>query len=417
MSSFVRYLPEQGWAPTVVTTGELGVVFDDPTLLQSLPSDVRVLRWHTALAGTWALRRKSAAAPSGGDRPATGTARTSTMRRMRRFARSVIDSKVSVPDHAVAWGVATGVRLGYWMRSTDTRVLLTSSPPYSLLLTGMIASTIARASWIADLRDPWGNGDRRRRRTYRDRVGFTLESFAARHADFVLSNTPAHREYLLQLAPRRADRIVTMPNGYDADEVEAAKLSARPRAGFRIVHAGALYRGLREPSDILEAMARFRGARGGDDVRLELPGDSAFHHDPAFQERIASLGLSQSVEFPGYIPHAEVLQRMATADVLLLIQGGGFPMQVPSKAYEYVAMRRPILAVAPAGATAELVRKTPLGMVAEPGDIDGIVRCLERVRRGDLAAHDASPVPAKSRRELTAQLVPVLEAALRLTES
>jgi glycosyltransferase involved in cell wall biosynthesis len=66
----------------------------------------------------------------------------------------------------------------------------------------------------------------------------------------------------------------------------------------------------------------------------------------------------------------------AEADVLLLIQGGGFHMQVPSKAYEYLAMGRPILAITGDGATADLVRTSPIGRVVPPGDEEGIAAYL-----------------------------------------
>ncbi len=417
VSSFVRYVAGPDWLPTVITTGELGVVFEDRTLLDDLPSDVQILRWFTSLVGSWAIRKKAPERPTGSPQ-GSAPQRSAWMRKARATARKLIDTKLFVPDHAVVWSIATGFRLGLLLRRTRTKVLLTSSPPHSLILTGWIARLLSGAAWIADLRDPWGGGDRLRRRAFRDRVGFGLETLAVRRADRVLANTQQFRDYLVRLAPDRADRIVIVPNGYDEEEIAHAKSEAATHpagTAFRIVHAGALYKGLREPSDVLEAMARVRELTGGRDIRLELPGDSGFHHDAGFLGRIAALGLSASVEFPGYVSHAAVLRKMASANVLLLIQGGGFPMQIPSKAYEYLAMGRPILAVTPEGATADLVRRSPLGTVVRPGDVDAIVSCLQRVLRGELENAPSALEPAASRRELALRLIPILDKAFQET--
>ena len=53
-------------------------------------------------------------------------------------------------------------------------------------------------------------------------------------------------------------------------------------------------------------------------------------------------------------------------------------LQVPNKAYEYMAAGRHILAVTEEkGATADLIRRVPGGAVLPPGDHEGIKRLLK----------------------------------------
>lgn len=415
--SFATHLLEFGWLPSVVTPGSLGVVFEDESLVSRIDPRVEILRCHRSLAGSWALRKKSSA-PASEPKAESGPASPPGLRRrIRSAARRVLDKALALPDHAVLWSIAAGWTVGRLMREGASPVVLTTSPPHSTLLSGLVAKTTGRGAWVADLRDPWSSGDRGTRGSLRNRVGHGLELAALRHADAVLANTEPFADYLRRLDPSAAGRIVTVPNGYDEDAVSAALAAVRDRPkseAFVIVHAGALYRGLREPLDVIDAIGRLRGQHGIQrPIRLVLPGDSAFHHDSALRRRAEALGGAATVECPGYRPHQEVLELMASADLLLLIQGHGFPMQIPSKAYEYLAMGRPVLAVTPPGATADLVRTSPHGVVVEPGDTDAIAaRLLELVTGSHRPREVAAARPIASRRELSRRLADVLSRAV-----
>ena len=64
------------------------------------------------------------------------------------------------------------------------------------------------------------------------------------------------------------------------------------------------------------------------------------------------------------MPYDEAMRMQIKADVLLLVQPG-FPLQVPRKLYEYMALQRPILALTEEeGATARIVKQCHLGSVA-----------------------------------------------------
>ena len=416
MLAFTRHLPEFGWDPVVVTVGQMGVVFEDETLLARLDPAVRIHRWFMPLAGSWALRKKTAVKdPPSSSRstPATVKARKP---RLRSHVRHFIETMVALPDPAVGWSIASGIRAGNWMKAQGVSVFVTTSPPYSTLLAGFIARAISGAAWVSDLRDPWATFQADPTGTLRDFVGRTLQSQTIRHADKVLANTPRFREALLSQPGAAPDRIDTLPNGYDAEEIARARANAAGRTSngtFTIVHAGGLYKGLRQPVEVLEAMARAMKAPGVTrNIRLVLPGDSAYHHDADLKRRIVALGLEGRVEFPGYVPHEEVLALEASADLLLLIQGGAFRIQVPSKAYEYLAIGRPILAVTTEGATADVINSSPVGDVVAPGDIEGLTASLVRRLRETPGPGFTDPPPGVySRRELTAKLAEVLDAA------
>jgi glycosyltransferase involved in cell wall biosynthesis len=65
------------------------------------------------------------------------------------------------------------------------------------------------------------------------------------------------------------------------------------------------------------------------------------------------------------------LQYLAESDVLVVIQPGTH-LQVPVKLYEYMPFRKPILALAPAGALRTIIEDGGLGLVVTPDDPDAI---------------------------------------------
>ena len=113
-------------------------------------------------------------------------------------------------------------------------------------------------------------------------------------------------------------------------------------------------------------------------IHLNLVGKiaSAFDVDTAIQR----LGLSGCVTRQAPVPHHESLRLLAASHVLVVIQPDT-RLQVPVKLYEYVGLRRRILALAEDGAVARLVHDGGFGVVVSPTDVDGIAAALTDLYR------------------------------------
>jgi hypothetical protein len=91
---------------------------------------------------------------------------------------------------------------------------------------------------------------------------------------------------------------------------------------------------------------------------------------------------------------------------------------VPGKLFEYLAVGRPILAVAPAeSSTADVLKLTGGGWLAPPGDAAGIACVLRQVFEAHRAAQSPRPDPASlgrfDRRALTGELSKIFEQVSR----
>ena len=237
-------------------------------------------------------------------------------------------------------------------------------------------------------------------------------------ADRVILNTENmaddFRAYYSRLGPEKFSAI---PNGCDPDVVPVIDrlIADQPNRGgngtIRICHPGSLYR-KRDPRPIVDAVREL--AQDGVHVVLEQIGNRALGFDlPTYVEQ---RGLTAQVTLEEHLPHEQVLRRMARADVLMVIQPGT-PTQVPGKLFEMLLFKKPILAIADEGATADIIRRFKIGAVA-PGDdpqaIAGALRGLiENRQRYQLQGGWTEAHTAFDGRSLTGRLAKVLEDCFR----
>jgi glycosyltransferase involved in cell wall biosynthesis len=85
-------------------------------------------------------------------------------------------------------------------------------------------------------------------------------------------------------------------------------------------------------------------------------------------------GLERAVRRLGVLPYRTALGHLASSAVLLLITDEGVwgRRLLASKLMEYLACGRPVLALTPPGATADLVQRTNAGVVVAPNDVNGV---------------------------------------------
>nr|HPJ71255.1 glycosyl transferase family 1 [bacterium] len=87
-------------------------------------------------------------------------------------------------------------------------------------------------------------------------------------------------------------------------------------------------------------------------------------------------------------PHRRATRTMMGSDLLLLVLGDvpRGEMVVSNKIFEYLASRRPILALVSEGAAAEVIRATGAGLVVSPPDPAAVAAAITAAFHGKGAA-------------------------------
>jgi glycosyltransferase involved in cell wall biosynthesis len=292
-----------------------------------------------------------------------------------------------------------------------------SPPPSSLL----VASSLAKRSGlplVADFRDPWTQFSLHHwmRFAARRKMEIAMERAVLRRSSLVLSATPPRTEMLRESYPGLPqDRFETLTNGFDLEDFgPPAPPPANDR--FTLVYTGSIYY-YRNPVVFLQAVRE--ALNGHPEMRGRLQVLFAGLAGPDLSGRIRDLGLEEVVTLRGIVPYRRSIELQKSADVLLLFLGDSpmAPSWYPAKVFEYIATGRPILALAPEGITADLVREAGTGIVVGPDDAGGIASAFadlfSRWKQRRLPTLRDPAFPARfERRALTLRLAGMYERIL-----
>ncbi len=387
---FVKYLPEQGWDVTVLTTSSRAYAITDESLLGDVPPEVRVARTPEIPAIT--LRRR-------------------LLNPAHRLRIPGLIDYIGWPDDTSGWfpfATAKGLRLARELRPD---AVFSSSYPYTAHIVARSVSRACGIPWVADFRDPWTRGSHSDPSRLLTRVNRRTEQWLVREADRItVVDDSLELEGLDTNDPRR----VVIHNGVDEADVDAgAGLEPPASDRFSLTHVGSLY-GSRDAAPVFAAICRLIDRRGIDPDRFEVPlvGNVWMSDRP-----IAANGVP--VRMVGYVDHHRAVREMRRATALLFYQPPDYPTS-SGKIFEYLLSGRPILCVAGRENLAyRLVQEFGAGAVAEPGDPESIERALAQLygRWRDGALGTGPEVRERtlarfSRRVLTGELANVLQDAV-----
>lgn len=376
VTKLVKYLERCGWRASIVCGRPEDYWMRDETLLADVPPSARIVG-TAAASGLGLLRRLRRGRPASAERSARAFGG------LRRLS-----SWFLLPDSYVGWKP-------FALRAA--RRILAEDPPDAMLSTGppetnhLVALELRRAQalpWLADFRDPWFGLHLYPAPTAVHRARHAqLESRVLGTADCVTATTTWLRDLLRERGGASLERLVVVRNGFDADDFPPLAASDDASGPLRLVHTGMLTL-TRSAAGLLQGLALVckRRPELRSSFEIDLVGARESSNDAA----AAASGVADRVRWSGYVPHAEAIRAMRSADVLVLIKHvePRFRGLVPGKLYEYMGAERPILALVPESEAASLVRDFGWGEVAPPDDAEAIaaalVRFLEHKRAGTL---------------------------------
>ena len=389
---FSRYLPENGWTPTVLTVHPRAYESSDQSQLAEIPPEVEVIR-------AFALDTKRHLSIGG------------------RYSRYM-----ALPDRWVSWvlgAVPAGLRA---IRRKKISVIFSTYPIATSPLIGYMLRKLTGKPWVLDLRDPITDEDHPFdlliRKAYR-----WIEDRAIINATVILFTAPTTRDLCLKKYPTlRPENCFVISNGYDEEDfVGLEGMAQSPGAAgapLRLIHAGLIYPHERNPRPLFEALSRLKAAGkiSADQVRIEL---RATGNEQEYAAILNQLNIADIVNLLPALPYGDSLRESASAAGLLLLQGPSCNHQIPAKAYEYLRLGRPILALtAQAGDTAKLLRECGGATIVDIENSreieDAVPRFLDALRSGVHPISDRTLASRYSRRSQAQQLAQALDRAASL---
>lgn len=402
---FAKYLLPYQWKPIVLTVREQDYepyFALDRSLLKKVPSDLTIVRTSVTrgLSGLLLVKQRlqSLVRPtrSVSDAPkAQATDRAKDVGDDRPQSKSwyqglkdSVTDLFEIPDEEMGWMIpAVWKGLGV-MRREKIDAIYATGRPWTSFVVGVALKKLTGSPLVVDFRDPWmTNPFRISYSPLKERLETYLERTVIEQADLVVANTDELKDEFLKRFPAESpSKFLSILNGFDPEDYLGKGNTTWPRdEWFTITHTGFLY-GRRDPKMFLDAVKLLidGGAIPREKLRVRLVGTVELPYN--LSQYLIMNKLDAIVSMQDQVPYHTSLQYLQRSDLLLLLQPGT-KTQVPSKLFEYIGMRKPILAISPRdGATSLLVEKEGLGMVADPDKVheiaEGLLLLYQQWRQG-----------------------------------
>ncbi|MCB0221700.1 MAG: glycosyltransferase, partial [Chrysiogenetes bacterium] len=358
---WVRHLPAQGWMPTVLTVEAGYWSSRDESGLARIPPEVRVVR--TPYISAVSLReraRKLLPARSTENALAPENDAAPERSALRRGIVDAVKPLWQTPDEFFGW-YPFAVRAARRLLSEQRfHAVLTTAPPFTCHWIGRNLRMRGGPPWVCDFRDAWTRmPDYPHTNPLQLAIERSMEHAVLRRADCILTTTEPTARDFAEIHPPIAPRTHVIPNGYDPELYDFSGPDLYQRCEkLRFVFTGTQLLG----QDLARFAQSLRTWIGTDSekaasVRVTYAGSEGSALKSAAGDATAL------IEELGYLPNLEIAPLQQRADVLLYLgyEPNACESVVPGKLYEYLAARRPVLALTHPGPAAQWIERARAG--------------------------------------------------------
>jgi len=320
-----------------------------------------------------------------------------------------IRGNLFIPDARVYWVKPSVAYLEKYIAENSIDTIVTSGPPHSLHLIGLVLKQKLKVTWYADFRDPWttiGYHKSLRLSTRAERKHKALEFRVLNTADQVIVTSKTTKTEFEAITNKP---IAVITNGYDVEPATKITLDFK----FSLAHIGS-FLSERNPAILWESLVELLNEIPDFKEHLELKLIGAVSQEVL--DAISQFGLDAYLNNLGYVSHAEAVEHQRNSQVLLLIEINSEETKsiIPGKLFEYMVSNRPIIAIGPKDSDfAEIITETNTGVFFEYSDKEKlkntIISYYNQFLDGKLQSY-AVGLQKYSRKNLTKELVKLINS-------
>jgi len=344
---FVKYLPEFGWLPTVITTNSKNYWAYDNSLLDEIPKDVKVIR-----------------APEIDPFYLQIVLSKFGLLSLYKFIRD----KFLIPDEKIGWIPLAYKKANKELKKNKYDLIFSTSPTPCAHIIAYKLKQEYKLPWVADYRDQWTNNPEYNYISIpkRKEKDFNIEKLINNTANRIISVTRSNHEILKANFNYSDSKALIIYNGFDNDIKRQVR---RRNKKFSIIYTGTFY-GDRNPKLFLDAIRYLID----DEPELQSVLDINFFGKSDFNidNYCTKLKLQEIVHHFMLIPRNQLTTHYLKNDVFLLIIPHHSPNILTSKLFDYLSYQKPILAIIPNGEAKTILKKSNLGYFAYPNSVEDI---------------------------------------------
>ncbi len=277
---------------------------------------------------------------------------------------------VLIPDRFMVWGMSAYKKASQLIAENKGNIIYATSPPHTPFLVGYYLSIKHRLPLVLDFRDAWiGNPYFDGKLGIKKIINSYLEKKIVAQASLIICATDTHAEELKNKYAAN-NKTILLPNGFDPEDYFDIPEIMSAENKCHLVYSGG-FAGVRTSKFFCKALENLDQTIASK-LRITVIGFVG-EKDQKFLLTAKNKGID--IRWGKPLPHREVLGNIKSADACLVFI---YPEEhashaIPGKVYEYIALRKPIVVVAPSdGELARLVASYNLGYVIDPYDVTSI---------------------------------------------
>ena len=396
---FVKYLPESGWQPTVITTtnGDYPVI--DESFSKEIPAGIKVIRTKTPTFGKLfkKVTGKNSSIPYGSLKY---NKKDSLIKKILIWTRI----NFIIPDARILWNRYAFKATKRELSINNYFAIITSGPPHSTHLVGLKLKKKYNIKWIADFRDPWtemGYLKNIKRWKSTELIDKLLEKKVIHNCDILLA---AAQKIIADFGNKKNMRLLT--NGFDEQDFENIT-KRKDKNFFKINYFGLLTQGT-DLSNIFKVVERLEKKKI-EKIQFNFWGKISEDIIHSAKE----IGIGNKFIFHSYLSHKEMLFELINSSMLLLVLNNVRKGIIPLKLFEYIGSNITILGIGDSKSEpAKILKETKCGKMFDYDKVDDIVNFVETKYQEWKEGKTFSPskeVEKYSKIKQTKQLAKILE--------
>lgn len=368
---FVKYLPQFGWEPIVLTVENPDSPTEDLSLLEDIPKECKV--YKTKSLEPFEVYKKFTGRKSNEKIPGDILLKSDNVSLKDKLAKWV-RVNLFIPDAKIGWKKYAVKKGSEIIRTENIDLIFTTSPPQTVALIGRKLAKLTGVKWIADFRDPWMEivyYQNLNRSKITKAIDTSLEKKVMNDADTIVTISEDMARLLKGKAKDQG--VVVIPNGFDETDFEPIESIKNDK--FTIAYTGSMSKD-RMPYPFINALKKLIY---DDDVKnIQMKFTGKFCHE--FYEAIEREDLTEFFIFKGFVPHKESTRILQSSDALLLVidnvpNNKGF---LTGKLFEYMGCRKPIFAIGPVDGDANsIIKEADCGTMVDYKDNDEAYKSLK----------------------------------------
>ena len=330
----IKYLPEYGWQPVVLTVNEDTFSAKDESLLREVDKNLKVIK--TGYFDPFIFYRKLLGKSV--DEPLIPSEAISKTNKNIAHKLSIwIRMNIFVPDARVGWyrqAINAGKK---YLNENNIDAIVSVGPPHSSHLIGKKLSRIFHIPHIPVLIDPWVDIS-----YYKDFKRNRITLWLDNHFEKTVIQNSAHTIFVtkssLEEYQKKYSWLVGKSSvlywGYNADDFSEIKIQKNTNEET-LLHAGNIF-DYQNPIPFWNTVKK--EIQQNRNLKIKFIGSVG----PAIKKTLEELGLNERTEYSGFLPYHEVLAEMCNATYLLVCATE--KRHVPGKLFEYLRTGNPIIA-------------------------------------------------------------------------